>query len=124
MTDDHPELRGYEPGNGRPLRSPYLVWAMRVIVVVGILALVLPGILTTFRVGTETAVIACSRWVAYERPDASGSRAAFELFGPGGIGWQCYSVGGFGGDERVASLGIIPGPSRLPIPRDGATINS
>ena len=122
MTDEHPELMGYEPGDGRPLRSPHLLRAMRIIVIVGIIALVLPGLVTTISVGATTANTACRNWVAYERPDASGADARFELFGPGGIGWQCYSVGGFGGDDLVASLGIIPSGARLPV--GPATVNS
>lgn len=122
MTDEHPELMGYEPGDGRPLRSPHLLRAMRILVIVGIVALILPGIVTTVSVGATTANAACLNWVAYERPDASGADARFEFFGPGGIGWQCYSVGGFGGDELVASLGIIPSGARLPV--GPATVDS
>ena len=116
MTDEHPELTGYEPGDGRPLRSPHMLLAMRVIVVLGIVALILPGIVTTLSVGATTARSACARWVAYAKPEATGSSAVFELFGPGGMGWQCYSVGAFGGDARVASLGLIPNGARLPVP--------
>ena len=120
MTDHHPELSGYEPGDGRPLRSPHVVRVMRVAVVLGIIALVLPGIVTTMSVGSNTANIACARWVDLERPEATGSSARFELFGPGGVGWQCYSVGAFGGDELIASLGIIPSGARLPVPTLGS----
>ena len=116
VTDEHPELTGYEPGDGRPLRSPHVVRAMRVIVILGIVALILPGIVTTVSVGSTTAQAACRTWVEYEKPDADGSSAAFELFGPGGVGWQCYSVGAFGGDVLVASLGLIPSGARLPVP--------
>lgn len=122
MSDEHPELVGYEPGDGRPLRNPHIVLAMRIIVVLGIVALVLPGIITTMSVATTTANNACSAWVAFERPEASGYAATFELLGPGGPGWQCYSVGAFGGDHVVASLGIIPSGARLPVP--GPTLNS
>jgi len=45
---------------------------------------------------------------------SSGSEAKFEVFGPSGMGWECYSVGAFGGDDHVRSLGLIPGPPRLP----------
>lgn len=118
MTDEHPELTGYEPGDGRPLRSPHLILAMRVIVVLGIVALVLPGLVTIVSVGNATAQEACRTWVRFELPDADGASAVFELFGPGGVGWQCYSVGAFGGDVRVASLGLIPSGARLPVPSD------
>jgi len=120
MTHEHPELSGYEPGDERPLRSRRLVFAMRVIVIVGIIALVLPGIITIFSVGGNTADRSCTQWVAFARPDATGSSARFEFFGPGGVGWQCYSIGGFGDDQLVASLGIIPSGARLPIPTVGS----
>ncbi len=116
MTDEHAELAGYEPGDGTPLRNPNLLRVMRLIVVLGIVALVLPGVMTTISVGTATATSACASWVDYLKPEATGSSARFELFGPGGVGWQCYSVGAFGGDVRVASLGIIPSGARLPVP--------
>lgn len=116
MSDEHPELTGYEPGDGRPLRNPRMLLAMRVVVIAGIVALILPGIATTFTVGASTARTACERWVEYEAPEATGSSAVFELFGPGGIGWQCYSVGAFGEDQIVASLGLIPSGARLPLP--------
>ena len=119
MTDDHPELTGYEPGDARPLRSPRVLWAMRALVTLGILALILPGFATIASVSSATASRACAAWVEYETSDATGFSVRFELFGPGGAGWQCYSVGAFGGDRRVASLGIIPSGARLPIPSDG-----
>ncbi len=119
MTDEHPELAAYEPHEGRPLRSARTLLAMRVIVILGILGLVLPGIVTIVSVSTATATRACVAWVEYEVPDAASSSVRFELFGPGGAGWQCYSVGAFGGDRRVASLGIIPSGARLAVPDDG-----
>jgi hypothetical protein len=115
MTDEHPELAGYEPGDGRPLRDPRTLMVMRIVVVAGIAAIILPGVITTLAVGTGTAERACSGWVRQQRPEATGSDARFELFGPGGVGWQCYSVGAFGRDGLVASLGLIPDGSRLPI---------
>ena len=118
MSDDHPELTGYEPGDARPLRSPRLLVAMRVLVTVGIVALILPGIVTIVSVSSATATRACAAWVEMETPDATGYSVRFELWGPGGAGWQCYSVGAFGGDRRVASLGIIPSGARLQVPED------
>ncbi|WP_165065289.1 hypothetical protein [Marisediminicola senii] len=115
MSDDHPELAGYEPGDGRPLRSRRLLIMMRVIVIVGIVALVLPGIVTIVTVGSSTASRACALWVERLEPGATGSSARFELFGPGGVGWQCYTTGLFGGDVLVASLGPIPSGARLPV---------
>jgi hypothetical protein len=113
MTDEHPELAGYEPGDGRPLRDPRTLIVMRVVVLAGIAAIILPGVITTLTVGSDTAR---STWVHLQKPEATGSDARFELFGPGGVGWQCYSVGAFGRDGLVASLGLIPNGSRLSVP--------
>jgi hypothetical protein len=114
MHEDEPELAGYEPGDGRPLRSRRTLVAMRIIVVVGLACLVLPGIFTTMSVASNAANEECRQWVAYEDPASPGWDARFELFGDGGIGWQCYTQGAFGGDTHVASMGLIPGPPALP----------
>lgn len=114
MQDDDPELAGYEPGDGRPLRSRRTTIGMRILVVIGLLGLVLPQIVTQISVAASSAKASCARWVAYENPGAPGSTTRFELFGPGLIGWECYTAGAFGGDQHVASLGLIPGPPALP----------
>ena len=118
--DDEPELAGYQPDD-RPLRGRRTNAAMRLVVVLGLVALILPGIMTTVTVGGRTAQVSCARWVAYEAPGALGSVARFEFFGAGGIGWECYTVDAFGGDRHVATLGLIPGAPRLP---DRGTVGS
>ena len=51
---------------------------------------------------------------SYE-PDAVGSSAPFELFGPAGPGWQCYALNTEGDATFVAPLGLIPSlPHALP----------
>ena len=119
--EEHPELAGYDPTDDRPLpgRKRRLL-IMRIIVLLGIIALVLPGIVTTISVGSSTAATACAAWVRHSAPDASGSSARFEIFGPGGIGWECYSVAAFGHDQHVASLGLIPSAANVPAPSIGA----
>jgi hypothetical protein len=112
-VSEHPELDGYESSD-KPLRSKHLTTVMRVVVVLALVALILPGIVTTMTVSSSTAQAACAAWVAFEVDGASGSEARFEVLGPSGMGWECYSVGAFGGDEHIASLGLIPGPPRLP----------
>lgn len=111
-----PELAGYVPNEGAPQRRRMLL-GMRVVVILGIACLVLPGILTTWSVASSTAQTTCEAWVKYEAPGATGERAQFEVLGAGGIGWECYATGGLGGDEHVASLGLIPVSPRLsPVP--------
>jgi drug/metabolite transporter superfamily protein YnfA len=111
--DDEPELAGYEP-HGRPLRSPRLVRVMQVVVVVGLIGLILPGILITLTTANRTAQATCAAYTGFYAPTAVSFSARFELFSPSGMGWNCYAVA-FGGDETlVRALGLIPGGPRLP----------
>lgn len=88
---------------------------MRVVVVLGLIGLVLPGIVTTVSVGRATAQRACDFWGVQTAPGAASYSARFEVFGPSGIGWECYTVGSFGGERHVASLGLIPDGRRVPV---------
>ena len=115
MSDEHPELNGYEPGDGKPLRSKRTLTMMRMVVVLALVGLILPGIVTTWSVAASSAQSACAVWVEYSVAGASGADARFEVFGPGGMGWECYSDGEFGGDRHIVSLGLIPGPPQLPL---------
>lgn len=126
MTDyyDEPELAGYEPHRERPTRSRRRVRLLRVFVVLGIAALVLPGILTTYSLAKSTAQAACAATVAglSRTLTASSTRVQFEFFGPGGVGWQCYTVGAYGGDRMpVAPLGLIPS---YPSPAEDPTVGT
>jgi hypothetical protein len=112
--DEQPELVGYIPGDGRPLRSRNMLIAMRVVVTVGIAGLVLPGLIGEAMLNATDAAESCKRWVNYEEPGDS-STVSFELLGAHGTGWQCYTQSGsFGGSQFVASLGWIPGPPQFP----------
>ncbi len=112
--DDEPELAGYEPHSGKPLRSPRLLMVMRIVVVLGLVSLVLPSIVISVTDASAAARESCHRWVKYAVPSSPGSRATFEIFGSHGVGWQCYSSDSFGGDRFVASLGLIPGVPNIP----------
>ena len=115
-----PELAGYVPTEGDPRRRRILI-VMRVVVIVGIACLILPGVLISVNTATATAHAECLAWVRYESPGATGAMARFEVFGAGGLGWECYSTGGFGGQQHVASLGLIPvSPELSPIPKNGS----
>jgi hypothetical protein len=112
--DDEPELAGYEPHGDKPLRSPHLVTAMRVVVVLGLIGLVLPGILVAIGTANRTALASCAAYTAYYAPEAVSFSARFELLSPAGLGWNCYAVEFGGGEVLVATLGIIPGGARIP----------
>ncbi|TPW73022.1 hypothetical protein [Schumannella sp. 10F1B-5-1] len=106
-SDDefHPELAEYVP-HDRPLRHPMTVRIMRIVVVVGVFALVIPGMLVTLQTQARSAAFTCSAIVAASAPGYDGT-VRFEL-GDDGPGWYCYSVG-FDRQERLfASLGLIP----------------
>ena len=113
--DDEPELAGYQPHGDRPLRSPHLLRIMRVVVVVGLIGLVLPGILIGVSTANNTAQRSCEIYTSYLAPEAVTFSARFEVFSASGMGWNCYAVG-FGGSETLlAAMGIIPGGARLPL---------
>ncbi len=107
MDDDSPELAGYEPTGDRPLRSRRMLRVMRVLVIVGLLGLVLPGILITASTAANSAERACAYYVAQNVPNGT-PRARFELSGPEGPGWNCYAER-FGSPELyVRGMGLIP----------------
>ena len=110
-ADDTPELNG---ADDRPLYSPRRKRLLRAVVFLGLGLMLFPILANLYTITVATASDACARAVAYARPDATGASARFEIFGAGGLGWECYSVGGFGPDEHIASLGLIPGEVQVP----------
>lgn len=98
----------------RPLYSRRRRRIMRAVVLVAVAAMLLPIVANLVTVSAATAADSCARAVAYAVPDAAGSSARFEVFGAGGIGWECYAVGGFSGNRHVVSLGLVPGMVELP----------
>lgn len=111
--DDEPELAGYQP-HEKPLRSPHLITVMRVVVVLGLVGLILPGILITLGTASRTAQATCAAYTAFYAPEAVSFSARFEVVSAAGIGWNCYSVAFGGAETLVKALGIIPGGARLP----------
>lgn len=93
----------------RPLYGRRRRVVLRLVVIIGLGVMLLPILANLVTVTVATADDSCARAVAYLAPDATASSARFEVFGAGGIGWECYAVGAFGGDRHVATLGLIPG---------------
>jgi hypothetical protein len=115
MSEFHPELSGYEPtDSSRPLRGRRMMLLMRVTVLLGLVALIVPGVLTTWSIASATAARSCAAAVSRYYPAAAGLDARFELAGAGGFGWQCYAVDLNERQTFVLPLGIIPGPFRPP----------
>lgn len=109
-----PELAGYEPVGEKPLRSPHLYTVMRVVIVIGLVGLVLPGILIGVATANATADRSCAQYTAYFAPEAVRYSARFELVSASGMGWNCYAVAFGGGETLIAAMGFIPGSARVP----------
>lgn len=104
--EDPPELRGYVPNGDRPLRHPATLRVMRVVIVLGVIGLIVPGLFATIALQTRTAEAVCARAASAL---AAEPVARFELAGPAGPSWYCYARE-FGGREvLIGSLGLIPG---------------
>jgi len=113
MTDEHPELAGYEPVD-RP-RRPGRQRAMRIAVVLALAAMVLPIVLSTFSVATSTARSTCATFATAAAGSTGGDLATdapFELFAAGGPGWQCYVTTENGSRHHLANFGLFPAAPR------------
>jgi hypothetical protein len=120
MTDEyHRELAEYEPGDGRPVHSARRVRALRIMVMVGLAGLLLPGLLVTVSTQISTAGAACEIVVAQSAPDSVDAAARFELTGAEGPGWYCYARQYGGSEILLRSLGLIPGLSTPHAPSPG-----
>ena len=116
MTDEeyHPELAGYVPSEGRSVRHPVTATVMRVVIIIGVVALVLPGVLYTIGVQMQTADAACRIVVRAGDSEATGSVARFQGWGGNGPGWYCYAKSFDGSELMLRALGLIPGLSYQP----------
>ena len=112
--EDNPELSGYEPHRERPLRSRAFIWVMRVVVVLGLIGLVVPGIVSAVGTANNTATRTCGVYTEYLAPQAVSYDIRFELFGQGEPGWKCYSIAFNGTETLLRSMGLIPGPAVIP----------
>lgn len=113
-NDDPPELSPEwddEPTGEAPWhkRARFL----RLIGIVALASLVLPGVLVTWTTSGQAAKIACEIAVGYYAPSAASAVARFELFPLDTLGWNCHAVMADGVTLKVASLGPIPGQPTL-----------
>ncbi|KQV07447.1 hypothetical protein [Leifsonia sp. Root112D2] len=108
VEHEEPELLGYEPMEQRPLYSRRRRQAMRVLVLVAVAALVVPGILSTVSLAANTAQQTCAVYVARYQPNAVGASVHFDLFGPRGPGWDCYTLDTAQNETFLVLLGLIP----------------
>jgi len=121
FDDDEPELAGYVPIQRTSLYRQRRQKAMRILVLVAVAALIVPGILSTASLARSTAEHTCAVYVGRYQPRAVGSATHFDLFGPRGPGWDCYSVDTAGTETFLVLLGLIPS---APLPPSELTNNS
>ncbi|QAV71689.1 hypothetical protein ESZ53_13065 [Salinibacterium sp. UTAS2018] len=114
LSDENPELDGYVPHGERPLRSRAFKSVMRVVVVLGLIGLVVPGIVSAAGTANNTAHRTCAIYTEYLAPQAVSYDVRFALTGDGDPGWKCYAISFNGSETLLRSLGLIPGPAVLP----------
>ena len=114
MSDEeyHPELADYVPGESS-IRRPLTLKIIRVVIVIAVVALILPGVIYTLTVQVETAGAACAIVVASATPDSTPD-ARLQLWGGNGPGWYCYSRAFDGSEVMLRALGMIPGLTYRP----------
>ena len=94
MTDQHPELDGYEPFERTPARRTRKRLILQIVVLAAVVALVLPGILTTASVAARNGEQSCAYRTSVLAPLSTGFESRFEVFGPGGLGFEICLVAG------------------------------
>ncbi|GAA1837166.1 hypothetical protein [Agromyces salentinus] len=110
MSEEHPELAGYEPAGGD--RRPRRQRVIRVFVVLALAGMVLPIVLSTFSVAATTARNTCSAFASAAIRGEVTTDAPLELFAAGGPGWQCYMVTENGDRRHLANFGFFPSAPR------------
>jgi hypothetical protein len=105
---EEPELLGYVPIEHRPLYGRRRRRIMRLMVLIAVAALVVPGILGTVSLAANTAQQTCAVYVARYQPNTAGASVHFDLFGPRGPGWDCYTLDAAQDETFLVLLGLIP----------------
>jgi hypothetical protein len=112
VNDLHPELDG-EPHDDGPVYGERRRRALRITVLVALAALVLPLLLSVYAVAQSAAQRSCAVSVTAYDTTAAGARVAFDLFGRGGPGWECFAIADNGSETLIAEFGVLPGAPRL-----------
>ena len=113
MTGPHPELEP-DPYDDGPMPGERRRRVLRIAVLIALGALVLPLFLSVYSVAKSAADRACAVYVAAYDTNAAGFRTSFELFSPGGPGWECLAISENGSSRPLGNLGPLPAMPRQP----------
>lgn len=113
MSEYPPELAS---DDDRPLRSERRRKILRVVALVSMGLLVVPGAIGTIVQTQFNARYACELARTVVAPGAQSSTARFELFPLSSAGWHCFANFYDGSSVRIATFGPIPGlPTMQPV---------
>ena len=115
MTERHPELEPDPFDDDTPMPGARRLRVVRVVVLIALGALVLPLVLSAYGVAKSAADRTCAVVVAAYDTDAAGFRTSFELFAPGGPGWECFAISEHGTARSLGNLGPLPMLPRQPV---------
>ncbi len=104
MSGPHPELEPDPFDDDAPMPGQRRRRALRIVVLVALGALVLPLVLSAYGVAKSAADRACAVFVSAYDTNAAGFRTTFDLFAPGGAGWECFAIS----DERRVAAARQP----------------
>ena len=114
MTGPHPELEPDPFGDEGPMPGQRRRRVLRIVVLVALGALVLPLVLSAYGVAKSAADRACAVFVSAYDTNAAGFRTTFDLFAPGGAGWECFAISENGTSRLLGNLGPLPAMPRPP----------
>lgn len=114
MTGPHPELEPDPFDDEGPMPGQRRRRVLRIVVLVALGALVLPLVLSAYGVSKSAADRACAVFVAAYDTNAAGFRTTFDLFAPGGAGWECFAISENGTSRLLGNLGLLPAMPRPP----------
>ena len=116
MTGPHPELEPDPFDDEGPMPGQRRARVLRIVVLVALGALVLPLVLSAYGVAKAAADRACAVFVSAYDTNAAGFRTTFDLFAPGGAGWECFAISENGTSRLLGNLGPLPAMPRPPDP--------
>ena len=114
MTGPHPELEPDPYDDDGPMPGERRRRVLRIAVLIALGALVFPLFLSVYSVAKSAADRACAVYVAAYDTNAAGFRTSFELFAPGGPGWECLAISENGSTRSLGNLGPLPAMPRQP----------